>query len=174
MHTLCTLSNQSNTATAILIERVCVAAEKSATYAALAKKHEYSKERLRQILAKTISSIEQHFQSRVGIDHLRANIADILDRFRGLIDWKQLAPELAQSMRWARAESAECLRELFRAFLHEEEYLIEGSNISRSHACRECDVLVMRLHHVLSDSQSGVVPFSHLVQFLTPCVTVRE
>lgn len=168
---LCALSDQPKDTTRILLERLRGLSGKPRSNAVLARAHGYSTTAIGNMLTKTVNRIKQHFQSKVGVDQLRETLRTILDEFRGIIDWDTLGRELVQRMHWETSLPHECLRTLFRYFFDGAEFSIATDRISVTHICRECDVVVGRIHHILSTTKGGVLSFPTLAERITPCMT---
>lgn len=161
LRTICRLSGQPKKRTDILLGRLGGISGEIKTYEALALKHGYTRERIRQILKKTLGSIEQHFQSRVTLNSFRSTARHILDDCRGIISLSDLGKQLSDRLQWKRRVPAESLRELFKSFSFGNGIAIRDDKAMCKHPCRTCRMVVERAHELMNSSESGILSFGN-------------
>lgn len=154
-------SSQPGRATRILRDRLGLCKEGIRTYDAIAADHRCSKERIRQMLSKSIGAVTQHYRSTALIERFYDAVRVVLNQGAGILEWSDLCKGLAELLAWKYPAPELGLRSFMR-LLTQECFRLNDDTIAIAHPCRSCGTVVESLQRLAASSSSGVLYISDL------------
>ncbi|VGO17067.1 hypothetical protein PDESU_05662 [Pontiella desulfatans] len=118
--------------------------------------HDYgcTRERIRQVVAKSTDLVETCFKTRIALDYVGEAMADVVNSNRGIIEMHALGTLLAEKLNWNTPVDEGGVKELIRNFPSmKARFAFEGDVVFRPHQCRDCDEITQLFKRLVRDSE---------------------